>query len=388
MRQRLSGAGIFTGDETLDGYSLILDTDRILDIVPDATASEATEIRLPEGSLLAPGFIDAQVNGGGGVLFNDDPTEAGIARIVSAHRRFGTTGLLPTFITDAEAKMRLAIDAAARMAARRGSGVLGLHLEGPFINAARRGVHAEAFIRPLTPADRQFLCGVPAEFPTGRVLLSLAPEQVADDMIGALVASGFVVSAAHSAASYERGIAAVAAGVTGFTHLFNAMPPLVNRDPGIALAALLTPDSWCGVIADGAHVHPAMLSLTLAVKPRGRVYLVTDAMPPIGTMADRFELYGGTVERRDGKLLTLDGRLAGADLDMATAIRNCVTLFGFEREEALRMASLYPAMFLGLATERGRIAPGFIADLVLLDPTHAALGTWVAGEWQPAKHRT
>ena len=382
MRQCLSGARIFTGDETLIGHCLLIEDDRILDLVPEHANAAADEIRLPEDSLLAPGFIDTQVNGGGGILFNDDPTEAGIAAIVAAHRRFGTTGLLPTFITDTDAKMPAATAAAATMAARSGSGVLGLHLEGPFINPERRGVHAAKFVRALAPSDRRFLCDLPAAFPEGRVILSLAPECVPDDAIRDLAQAGLLVAAAHSAASYERTVAAAAAGITGFTHLFNAMPPIVNRDPGIAAAALLLPETWCGIIADGLHVHPAMLRLALAVKPRGRLYLVTDGMPPLGTEAARFELYGETVERRDGRLVTRDGTMAGADLDMATAIRNCVSRFDIGIEEALRMASLYPAEFLGQESRRGRLAPGFIADLVLLDPGHAVLGTWVAGEWR------
>jgi N-acetylglucosamine-6-phosphate deacetylase len=385
MRQSLSGARIFTGDKILTGYRLLIEEGRILDLVPDHTNPSTDDARLPEGSLLAPGFIDTQVNGGGGVLFNDEPNEAGIATIVAAHRRFGTTGLLPTFITDAEPKMHAAIGAAAAMTAQSGSGVLGLHLEGPFIDTGRRGVHAAEFVRPLTPADRRFLRDLPALFPDGRIILSLAPEHASDDAISSLAEAGIIVAAAHSAASFERTIEAVAAGVSGFTHLFNAMPPIVNRDPGIALAALLAADAWCGVIADGVHVHPAMLRLALATKPRGRLYLVTDGMPPLGTAATRFELYGETVERRDGRLLTMDGKLAGADLDMATAIRNCVTRFGIELEEALRMASLYPAEFIGQATRRGRIAPGFIADLVLLDPEQTVLGTWIAGNWLASK---
>jgi N-acetylglucosamine-6-phosphate deacetylase len=387
MRRLLIGARLFTSRETLDGHGVLLDGEVILDILPESRGRGAETMRLPEGSILAPGFIDTQVNGGGGVLFNETPTEAAIRTIVAAHRRFGTTALLPTFITDAEDKMRAAARAAAAVARIPGSGVIGLHLEGPFLNVERRGVHSADFIRPLEAIDLDYLCGLPADFPNGQVLLSLAPETVEDHAIHRLSAAGVVVAGAHSAASYERAIEAARHGLRGFTHLFNAMPPLGNREPGIALAAMTAmtaPQTWCGVIVDGIHVHPAMLGLALRAKPPGHVFLVTDAMPPLGTDATSFTLYGETIHRRAGRLVTDDGRLAGADLDMAAAVRNCVTLLGLDLDEALRMASLYPATFLGLADRRGRIAPGYLADLTLLNADLQVLSTWVQGNWQAA----
>jgi N-acetylglucosamine-6-phosphate deacetylase len=377
-RRFLTGARLFTGGEMLDGFGVLIEDGIILDLCRAPTGS-ADIVRLPAEALLVPGFIDAQVNGGGGVLFNDMPTEAAIRTIVAAHRRFGTTGLLPTFITDDAGKMPAAARAAAHLAAERGSGVLGLHLEGPFLNPERRGVHSAEFIRRPAPADIDALCALAPHFSGGRLLVSLAPEMVEDAAIRRLAEAGIAVSGAHSAASFERTQAALAAGLSGFTHLFNAMPPLASRAPGIAAAALADPDAWCGIIADGIHVHPAMLRLALGVKPPGKLFLVTDAMTPFGTEADSFTLYGAPIARRDGRLVTADGTLAGADLDMPGAIGNCVKLLGLGLDEALRMASLYPAQFLGLADRRGRIAPGYIADLTLLGPELAVLGTWVAG---------
>jgi N-acetylglucosamine-6-phosphate deacetylase len=377
MRRFLTGARLFTGSETLDGFGVLIEDGTILDLCPAPGTGEV--IRLPEDALLVPGFIDAQVNGGGGVLFNDQPTEAAIRTIIAAHRRFGTTGLLPTFITDDATKMHTAAHAAASLAAKRGSGVLGLHLEGPFLNPERRGVHSAEFIRRPEPTDIDALCALARQFPGGRLLVSLAPEMVEDDAIGRLAAAGIAVSGAHSAASFERVEAAIRAGLSGFTHLFNAMPPIANRSPGIAAAALADPGSWCGIIADGVHVHPALLRLGLRAKPRGKVFLVTDAMPPLGTDAEAFILYGEKITRRDGRLTTAAGTLAGADLDLPQAIRNCVALLGLDLEEALRMASLYPAEFLGLAGRRGRIAPGYAADLTLLGPGLEVLDTWVEG---------
>jgi N-acetylglucosamine-6-phosphate deacetylase len=380
MRRFLAGADLFTGSVMLHGHGVLLDGALILEILPDDASVDAEIVRLPEASLLVPGFIDAQVNGGGGVLVNDATTAEAVRTVVAAHRRYGTTGLLPTIVTDTPERMRAAVDAVAEAAREPGGGVLGVHLEGPFISRERRGVHKADLVRSPDAADLAFLEALPARFPGGRVLVSLAPEIVDDAAIRRLADAGLVVAAAHSAASFERICAAVDAGLRGFTHLFNAMPPIAGRQPGIAAAALATPDTWCGIIADGIHVHPALLRLAIGAKP-DRIFLVTDAMPPLGTEARSFTFYGATIHRQDGRLATGDGTLAGADLDMAEAVRNGIGLLGVGREQALRMASLHPARFLGLADRRGRIAPGCIADLTVLDARLSVLGTWVAGAW-------
>jgi len=216
----------------------------------------------------------------------------------------------------------------------------------------------------------------------GRVMMTLAPEQVEDALLARLTAAGVLLSAGHTAASYERTRESVAAGVRAFTHLFNAMPPMNNRQPGPVLAALDTEETWCGIIADGIHVHPALLRLLVKTKAPGKVFLVTDAMPPVGTDARSFQLYGQTILRRDGRLVTENGTLAGADIDMAASVRNCVQLMGLPLEEGLRMASLYPARFLGLDARLGRVAPGYRADLTLLRPDLSVVGTWVDGQEQ------
>ncbi|MBB6251153.1 N-acetylglucosamine-6-phosphate deacetylase [Nitrospirillum iridis] len=382
MRHLLTGARLFTGDMLLDDHALLLNGPDILDIVPAvATVAGATRVTLPEGSLLAPGFIDTQVNGGGGVLFNDTPTAAGALAIAAAHRRFGTTALLPTVITDDLNTMMAAAEAAAEAAAVPGGGVIGVHMEGPFISPGRRGVHNENHIRRPNGVDLDRLSALPRHFgDLGRVLLTLAPEQVEDADIARLVRAGLILAGGHSAASLERTQAALRAGLRGFTHLFNAMPPIGNRAPGIALAAMAAKDAWCGLIVDGVHVHPDLLTLALAAKPRGKMMLVTDAMPPTGTDATSFTLYGNRIHRRDGRLVTDDGVLAGADIDMAQAVRNTMRLLGVDLEEALRMASLYPARFLGLDGRLGQLAAGFQADLVLLDANLHVLGTWVTGQ--------
>ncbi|SMH48171.1 N-acetylglucosamine-6-phosphate deacetylase [Azospirillum agricola] len=376
-RRFLVGSRLFTGDAILDGHGLLIGEGRILDLLPSGREPDAEILRLPDEALLAPGFIDAQVNGAGGVLFNDRPTVEAALAIAAALRRSGTVGLLPTFITDDRARTEQAARAALAAAAIPGSGVLGVHLEGPFLSPERPGVHEPRFIRAPDAADIAFLTGLAAGAPGARVLVTLAPERVEDDALARLSAGGVLLSAGHSAASVERVAEAAERGLRGVTHLFNAMPPIVNRAPGLALAGMSDPRLWCGIIADGVHVHPALLRATLAAKPAGRVFLVTDAMPPVGTDATGFTLYGQTIHRRGGRLETGDGTLAGADIDMIGAVRNAVALLGVELEEALRMASLYPAAFLGLEDRYGRLAPRHRAALVLLGADLEVLRTWV-----------
>lgn len=376
-RRLLTGCRLFTGGTILDGHGLLIEDDRILDLLSDTDGVAAEVVRLPEDALLAPGFVDAQVNGAGGLLFNDSPTVEAALSIARALRRSGTVALLPTFITDARARTERAARAALAAAALPGSGVLGVHLEGPFLSPERPGVHEPRFIRAPDADDVAFLTGLATGAPGARVLVTLAPECVDDDTLARLSAAGVILSAGHSAASLERVGQAAALGLCGVTHLFNAMPPIVNRAPGLALAGMTDPRLWCGVIADGVHVHPALLRLALAAKPPGRLFLVTDAMPPVGTDATSFELYGRSIHRRDGRLETADGILAGADIDMIGAVRNAVTLLGVPLEEALRMASLHPATFLGVDDRYGRLTPGHRAALVLLGPGLEVLRTWV-----------
>lgn len=376
MPVALAGARIFTGETIIEGHAAVVGDGRILAVVPEAAAAGLPTRRLAPDGLLAPGFIDVQVNGGGGVLLNDRPDAGAIRTIGAAHRRFGTTGFLPTLITDTRARMVEAIDAVRAARAEGVPGVLGLHLEGPFLSVERKGVHDAALIRTIEEEDVALMTGASG---IGRLLATLAPEAVPDAVIARLVGAGVIVSAGHTAAGYERVRSALAHGLTGFTHLFNAMTPQAGRAPGVVGAALDDAASWCGLIVDLHHVHPATLRTAIAAKRRGRMMLVTDAMPTVGVEADSFDLLGRTVRRAGGRLTTEDGTLAGSDLDMATAVRNCVDHLGLPVEEALRMASLYPAGFLGLDADLGRIAPGRRADLVLLDERLGVVETWIGG---------
>jgi len=373
-RIALTGARIFDGAHIGDGKSALIENGRVADIVADRDVPADVERRELEG-LIAPGFIDVQVNGGGGVLFNDARTVEGIAAIGAAHRRFGTTGFLPTLITDTPAAMVEAVAATKDALAAGVPGLLGIHLEGPFLNPERKGVHQSKFMRAVGEDDVAHMTSLRK----GRTLVTLAPEMVSTQMIARLASAGVIVSAGHTRASYETVRAARGAGLTGFTHLFNAMPPLAGREPGPVGAALDDPDCWCGLIVDLVHVSAPSLRIAIAAKGWERMMLVTDAMPSVGSSLGSFVLHERTITRRDGKLTTEDGTIAGSDLDMASAVRNTVTALGLPLEAALHMASRAPAEFLGLGDELGRIAPGYRANLVLLDDGLKVRETWIDG---------
>ena len=377
MTIALRNGKVLTDNGLETGLAVLVEEGRISALVPadDPRVAAATQVDL-QGHALLPGYIDAQVNGGGGYLFNNTPDVDTLAAIARAHRRFGTTGLLPTLISDDVAVMEKAIAATAAAIEAKVPGVLGIHLEGPYIAPARKGTHDASKFRVPDAAE----IAMAASLRDGVTLLTLAPERVPVAAIRALVEAGVIVAAGHTAASYEQARAGLDAGITGFTHLYNAMSPLQGREPGAVGAALEDRDSWCGVIVDGVHVHPASLRVAIAAKPRGKVFLVTDAMPMVGGDSPGFDLYGETITAVDGVVRNAAGSLAGSALDMATAVRNSVRMLGLPLDEACRMAAQYPAEFLGLGGTHGRIAPGYRADLVLLDDDLQVRGTWIAGE--------
>jgi N-acetylglucosamine-6-phosphate deacetylase len=372
----IAAGTVFDGCRLHRDRAVIVDGTRIAALVPRLQLPPGMPVHaLPDGAWLAPGFIDCQVNGGGDVLFNDAPTPETIDRIAAAHLRCGTTALLPTLITDTPAKMQAAM-AAAREAANANPGVLGIHLEGPFLSPQKPGVHNAALFRVPGAEDGAAL--IAARAGLGAMLVTLAPERVPPDFIRCLAEAGIRVALGHSAATYAGTKAALAEGLTGFTHLFNAMPQLGSREPGPIAAALEADSVWFGMIVDGHHVAPAMLRL--ALRGRARPMLVSDAMPPVGGHKTGFLLGGTEIAARDGRCARADGTLAGAAIAMADAARNCVALLGVPLTDALRFASAEPAAFLGLDDTLGRIAPGYRADLVAFDPKNIEIyQVWVAG---------
>jgi N-acetylglucosamine-6-phosphate deacetylase len=376
-RLALVNGRVLTDRGIEEGVAVLVEAGDIVAVISEHEALQrANDAHDLQGAILLPGFIDCQVNGGGGVLFNNSPDAESLRRIGAAHRKFGTTGFLPTLISDDAGRMQEAI-AATRAAIEQGvPGVLGIHLEGPYLAPARKGTHDDSKFR--VPDAREIELATALD--NGITLITLAPEQVGAETVRAFVDRGALVCAGHTAASYEQARAGIDAGIIGFTHLFNAMSPLTGREPGAVGAAMEDAHCWCGVIVDGHHVHPASLRVALAAKPRGKIFLVTDAMPPVGADDPSYELYGEVITARDGVVRNAAGALAGSALDMATAVRNSVSLLGVSLEEAARMASTYPAEFLGIGDRYGRIAPGYSADFVLLDDDLQVVNTWIGGK--------
>ena len=374
MEFAIAADHVFDGTMLRRDCAVVIEHSRIRAVIRrNELPSAIPHRRLPTGAWLVPGFIDTQVNGGADVLFNDDPSPRGFAAIAAAHRRFGTTAMLPTLLSDTPEKMRAGREAIEAVAGVDPS-VIGLHYEGPFLSPDKAGVHDRGMLRRPEPGD----IGLLAPLRNTVTLVTLAPEQVPEGFIAQLTGVGVRVSLGHSMATYTQTRAAISEGLTGFTHLFNAMRPLASREPGPIAAALEEPGAWFGMIVDGEHVAPAMLRL--ALRGAGRAMLVTDAMPPVGGSSAGFRLYGQQITVHDGRCTTADGTLAGSVLDMASAVRNCVRMLGLPLAETLPLATTAPAAFLGLADWLGRLAPGYRADLVALDPdTVDVLATWVAG---------
>jgi N-acetylglucosamine-6-phosphate deacetylase len=375
----IRGATIFDGEIWHEGSALIIRDGSVGSITAADAIPSGMRVVEVDGGLLAPGFVDVQVNGGGGVMFNDRPDAETIRTICRAHAPFGTTALLPTLITDTPEITAQAIAAGAEAARQNISGFLGLHLEGPHLSISRKGAHDPALIRPMSDADKAALIAARKQMPV--LLTTVAPETVPAWRIAALAAAGVVVSLGHSDASSALAATAAEAGASMVTHLFNAMSQIGNREPGLVGAALDTGALSCGLIADGIHVDPATIGIALRAKQGpGRIFLVTDAMATIGTDMTSFTLNGRTIRRENGRLTLEDGTLAGADLDMISAVRFMHRTLGVELGEALRMASLYPAESIGQGARHGRLTPGARADIVHLSNALDVESVWVGGE--------
>ncbi|MDJ0820244.1 MAG: N-acetylglucosamine-6-phosphate deacetylase [Paracoccaceae bacterium] len=356
-RRAYTGADVFDGLELHTGKAVLL-TDGVFDGLCDADAvPDGYALTALDGGTLLPGFVDLQVNGGGGVMFNDETSVDGVAAIAAAHATTGTRGLLPTLITDTPDKTRAAVEAVAKAVAQGVPGVIGLHLEGPHLSVARKGAHDPALIRPMEDADLTFLIEVARRVPN--LMLTVAPESVSDSQIAELAEAGVIVSLGHTDCIYEKALSSFKAGARCATHLFNAMSQLGSREPGLVGAALDMGHVSAGLIADGIHVHPASMRAALAAKRGpGGVFLVTDAMATAGSEITDFTLNGRRVLRREGRLTLEDGTLAGADLDLPTALSVMTGQVGVARESALAMATSVPAGLLRDDCGFGRFAAG------------------------------
>ena len=376
MREALINGRIMARSRILTAHAVVIEDGWIADIVTDEDAGlKGLTIHDLKGALLLPGFIDTQVNGGGGVLFNDDPSVETIHKIGAAHRKFGTTGFLPTLISDDLGKVKRAIEAVAAALKDGVPGVLGIHIEGPFLSPARKGVHDAAKFRALDEEAFALLTSLE----TAKTLVTLAPEMTTPEMIARLAGAGVIVAAGHTDASYDTMREALARGVTGFTHLFNAMSQLTGREPGVVGAALSDAASYCGIIVDGRHVHPDVLKLARKCKPHDRFMLVTDAWSNVGTELTSFQLQGATITVKDGVCVDENGILAGSAMDMSRAVRNAMELLGLDLHDAVTMASRAPASFLGLADRYGEIAKGLRANFVAADDALSVRETWIDG---------
>ena len=374
MTQVLAGARLFDGTRFHDDHALVIAGDRIVDLLPVDRAGPPSHVA---AGIIAPGFVDLQVNGGDGLMVDGSTDVAALRRICATHRGLGCAGALPTLITDTPAATARVI-AAGRQAARQAvPGFLGLHLEGPHLDPRRRGAHDPALIRPMSDDDLARLCAAARDLPV--LMVTLAPEAARPDQIAALSAAGVIVSLGHSDCDLDTARAAIAAGACAATHLYNAMSQLGHRSPGLVGAVLSGPELSAGLIADGVHVHPAAMQVALAARPDG-LFLVTDCMGFAGTGLTRMTLNGREIRREGGRLTLADGTLAGADLRMADAVARIAAL-GATPEAALAMATRIPARVAGLSASHGALAPGLSSRIILLDDALALRAVWEDGDW-------
>lgn len=375
MLRIFCGAQVFDGSRLLGDSAVVVEGTRIVAIVPDGKTPDGDRVQLA-GGVLAPGLIDLQVNGGGGLMVDGATTVDTLASVCAAHLRLGTTSLLPTLITDTPEATEGVISAGIEASRARVPGFLGLHLEGPHLDPRRKGAHDPHLIRPMTAADLERLCAAARSLPA--LMVTLAPSAATATQIAALRAAGAVVSLGHSEATLAEARAAIEAGANSATHLFNAMSQLGNREPGL-VGAILDGRIPAGLIADGIHVAPEAIRIAMAARPVG-LFLVSDAMAVAGTEMAEFRLGGRRILRRAGRLTLEDGTLAGADLSLPQAIAVMVGEVGIAPARALAMATTTPARVAGAIRRVGRLAPGRRADMVHLGHDWRLTQVWRDGE--------
>ena len=375
MKQALLGSQIFCGERFYDDHALLVDGKSIVDIVDkNHTPDNFNKIELDQG-ILAPGFIDLQVNGGGGVLFNNSPNKESLNTIIKAHQFFGTTSVMPTVISDSLEVLEQCITTVTEEI-KNNSSLLGIHIEGPFFNTKYRGVHQKQYISTIN-SDYLNLFESLKGFP---VMLTLAPECISSQQLKHLTSLGIKTLAGHSDATYDELDDAIKNGLDGFTHLFNAMSQISAREPGVVGSALHFENTFASIIVDLHHVHPSLIQLAYQLKPTGKLFFISDSMATINHGKPSFELYDEVVNESDGRLVNSEGKLAGSSITQIDAVKNAYQKCNIPLNQALAMASRYPAEYLGIENHLGSLKPGYRADLVHFDSNFKVHNAWVSGK--------
>ena len=375
MKRALLGSQIFCGERFYDHHALLIDGNSIIEIVDENNIPKAfNKIELNQG-ILAPGFIDLQVNGGGGILFNNRPTKESLNTIINAHQFFGTTSIMPTVISDS-IKVLTKCTRAVAQEIKKNSGLLGIHIEGPFFSLKYRGVHQKKYISKLSSEYLELFSNL-KEYP---VILTLAPECISLKDLNHLASLGIKIMAGHTDASYDELEQAAKNNLNGFTYLFNAMSQMSAREPGAVGAALDFDNLYASIIVDLHHVHHSLIELAYQKKPIGKLFFISDSMATINHGEPTFELYDEIVSEQNGRITNAEGKLAGSSITQIDAVKNACQQCNIQLDHALAMASRYPAEFLGVEHYLGSLKPGYRADLVHFDSNFEVNNVWASGE--------
>ena len=375
MKQAITGSKLFNGIDFIEHKVLLIDDQHIAGIVNENSIPTDFLIKKLDGGILSPGFIDLQVNGGGGKLFNNSPDKESLNTIISAHQYFGTTSIMPTVISDSLNILQKCTDTISNEIDNNHS-LLGIHIEGPFFNVKYRGVHQKQYINTIN-ASYLNLFETLDKFP---VMLTLAPECISIKQLKHLKSLGFKILAGHTDANYDQLEEAVKYGLDGFTHLFNAMGQISAREPGVVGSAFDFDETSASIIVDLHHVHPSLINLSFKQKPKGKLFFVSDSMATINHGEPSFELYDEVVSESNGRIINSEGKLAGSSITQIDAIKNAYQKCSIPLESAISMATLYPAEYLGVSDYIGQLKKGYRADLAHFDSNFHVQNVWLAGK--------
>ena len=375
MKQAITGSKLFNGIDFIEHKALLIEDQHIAGIVNKDAIPTDFQVKKLEGGILSPGFIDLQVNGGGGKLFNNSPDKESLNTIISAHQYFGTTSIMPTVISDSLNILQKCTDTISNEIDNNHS-LLGIHIEGPFFNVKYRGVHQKQYINTIN-ASYLNLFETLDKFP---VMLTLAPECISIKQLKHLNSLGFKILAGHTDANYDQLEEAVKYGLDGFTHLFNAMGQISAREPGVFGSAFDFDETSASIIVDLHHVHPSLINLSFKQKPKGKLFFVSDSMATINHGEPSFELYDEVVSESNGRIINSEGKLAGSSITQIDAIKNAYQKCSIPLESAISMATLYPAEYLGVSDYIGQLKKGYRADLAHFDSNFHVQNVWLAGK--------